>query len=136
MNLFALASPVVSIVNSPVVGRLVRHTGYTTAANGKRTPSYASPETLAMQVQALSGPELALVEGLNIQGVKRAVHLPGDVRGVDRQNGTGGDLITFGTAGNIPAGLRGTTWLVTIVLETWDSAGWCRVAITKQVNAA
>lgn len=135
MNLHAIAGPIVAAVNPMIPGELSRSTGYVTAATGKREPSYAAAETIDMQVQGLTGQELRLVESLNIQGVKRAIHLPGDVQGVDRAKGTGGDLIRFGSGSRVPAGLRGTVWLVTLVMETWDTGNWCRVAAVKQNGA-
>lgn len=132
MKLHAIAAPLAGVVNPLIPGTLLRSTGYVTSAAGKRTPSFAAPETINMQVQALTAPELAQLDSLNIQGIKRAIHLPGDVKGVDRTNNTGGDLITFGTDPAVPAGLRGTTWLVVLVMETWDASDWCRVAVVKQ----
>lgn len=132
MNLHAVAGPIVAAINPPVSGQLRRSTGYTTAANGKRTPTYADPETMDMQVQGLTGKELALVDSLNIQGILRAIHLPGDVKGVDRKSGNGGDLIDFANVTSVPAPLRGTTWLATLIMETWDQGNWCRVLVTKQ----
>ena len=136
MNLHGIASAAVAVVNPPVMGAHVVATGYTTNIARKREPTYADPVTLPMQVQALSGPELELVEGLNIAGVKRAIHLQADARAADRGTGNGGDLIRFPDDTPTPAALRGTEWLVVAVLETWDTAGWCRVAVTKQLPPA
>lgn len=132
MKLHAIAAPLAGVVNPPIPGALLRSTGYATSAAGKRTPSFADPEVMDMQVQALTAPELSQLDSLNIQGIKRAVHLPGDVKGLDRASNTGGDLITFGTDPRVPAGLQGTTWLVVLVMETWDASDWCRVAVVKQ----
>jgi hypothetical protein len=132
VDLHAIAAPFIAAVNPLVPGVLKRSTGYTTAADGKRAPTYAADEPMNMQVQALDGQELKLVESLNIQGIKRAIHLPGDVKGVDRAKNTGGDLVVFGSGAAVPASLRGTTWLVTLVMETWDTGNWCRVAVVKQ----
>lgn len=131
MNLHAIAAPLAGIVNPNIPGVLKQSTGYVTTAAGKREPSYSTSAPMAMQVQALSGPELQLVDSLNIQGVKRAIHLPGDVKGVDRANNSGGDLIVFAAGPGVPASIVGT-WLVALVMETWDSSGWCRVAAVKQ----
>lgn len=132
LNLHALASPFVAIVNPPVPATFLASDGYSTAANGKRTPAYLSGVPTAVQVQALSGGELELMEGLNIQGVKRAMYLSGDVKGVDRASGDGGDLITFGATPDVPAPLQGTVWLVSVVLEAWDATGWCKIGAVKQ----
>lgn len=123
MNLHEMVAGVVAAVNPPVAGTWARSTGYSTSGSGKRTPTYATAVALDMQVQALSGPELALVDGLNIQGIKRAVYLPGNVEGANRPDGKGGDVLTF----------LGKTWLVLMVLETWDSGNWCKVAVAEQL---
>lgn len=133
MKLHAIASPLVAAINPPIAGELHRNTGYTTSPAGKRVSTYADPEALSMQVQGLSAEELRQVDSLNIQGIKRAIHLPGDVQGVDRASGTGGDLVKFGDAA--PGRLRNSTWLVALVMETWDSSEWCRVVVVKQNGA-
>lgn len=132
MKMHAIAAPLAGIVNPPVPGDWLRSTGYTTSAAGLRTPSYDAPVAYKMQVQALTGEELKQLDSLNVQGIKRAIHLPGDVQGADRANSMGGDLITFGSGAGVPAGLQGTTWLVLMVMETWDASDWCRVAVVKQ----
>lgn len=135
MNLHAIAAPYVAIVNPAVPGALLVSSGYTTSAAGKRTPAYAASVAVMVQVQALSSGELELMEGLNIQGVKRGMYLNGDVKGVDRAAGDGGDLITFDSSADVPGALQGTTWLVSVVLETWDTGGWCKVGVVKQNGA-
>lgn len=122
MNLHAIAAPLVGVINQNVVGDLVTNQGYTTDAAGRRTPTLVATAGVRMQVQALSGPELAQLDGLNIQGVKRGVYLYGDVQGVNRPEAKGGDLLRFG----------GREWLVVAVLETWGEAEWCKVAVTLQ----
>lgn len=122
MNLHAIAGPIVGIISGTAIGNLYTNDGYDTLPSGKRGTKYIKTTDVPMQVQALTGPELQLTESLNIQGVKRAVHLMGDVRGVDRASGVGGDILEF----------AGAYWLVGIVLETWDASGWCRVAAIKQ----
>lgn len=135
MNLHAIAAPFVAAVNPHVPAALLINTGYTTSAAGKRAPAFANPVPIMAQVQALSGGELQLMEGLNIQGVKRAMYLYGDVKGVDRAAGDGGDLISFDTSVDVPTPLQGTIWLVSVVLETWDTSGWCKVGTVKQNGA-
>lgn len=122
MNLHAIAAPLVGVINENVVGDLATNQGYTTDAAGRRTPTLVTTAGVRMQVQALSGPELAQLDGLNIQGVKRGVYLHGDVQGVNRPEAKGGDLLRF----------SGKEWLVVAVLETWGEAQWCKVAVTLQ----
>ena len=126
MNLHAIAAPFAAIVNPPVSGVWRRNTGYTTLPSGTRVPRYDDAPDQSFQVQALSGPDLGLVEGLNIQGVERAVFMNGLPNAVDRKTGAGGDLLVFG----------GDTWLVAAVLESWGvgDEAWSRVAVVKQID--
>lgn len=120
MNLHGIASGIVGAVNPPVPIVIKVSTGYTTAADGSRAPSYAAPVTVLGQVQALSYQDLAQMDGLNIQGEKRAVYINGRVDGLIREENKGGDIVTF----------NGHTWLVVLVLEYWPD--WCKFAITRQ----
>lgn len=122
MNLHGLAGPLVGVVNPPVLGTVRVSSGYTTAADGKRSPSYTDIPGVPMQVQSLTGPELKQTEGLNIAGVKRGVYLSGNFETLSRKRSKGGDLLVFG----------GSTWLIVAVLETWPD--WCKVAVTEQVD--
>lgn len=135
LNLHAIVSPMIAAVNPQLAATLSMGAGYSTLPTGKRVPVYLAPLAITAQVQALAGQELTQVEGLNIEGVKRAMYLNGNVSGVDRAAQDGGDLITFGSTPDIPAPLQGTFWLVVMVLEAWDNGGWCKVAVTKQNGA-
>ena len=70
-------------------------------------------------------PDWDRLYALDIQGVLRAAYIQGNVEGINRVRGKGGDLLTF----------NGETWLVVVVLETWDTPGWCKVAINLQTAA-
>jgi len=133
MNLHEIVSPMVGAVNPHVPGAWLRSTGYAITAAGKSVPAYAAPADVAVQVQALSGPDRAHLDGLNIQGVKRAFYLSGNVEGSSRPDAKGGDLITFESGDDVPAPLRGTTWAVAAVLEAWDTGGWSKVAVLEQI---
>ena len=137
MNLHAIAAPIIAVVNPPVTA-LVRFSlgTYTTSADGKRTPDYSAPTALSAQVQALtyrdlqqtSGADHIGAGGLNLQGTRRAIYFFGDVEGVVRVTGQGGDLVTFpGAVGGFPPG---TVWLTVQALETWP--GWCKTVATLQ----
>ncbi len=128
-NLHAIAAPFAAVVTGSVVAQWLASTGYTTAANGKRTPVYDTAAPVDVRVQSLSTPELALLDGMNIQGIKRAVYVSAHVQGDDRKDGKGGDLLKFDYHG------EPTTWLVVTVLEDWDQSGWCKVACVKQIDA-
>lgn len=122
MNLHALAGPIIAAVNPPVLGTVRASTGYTTSAAGKREPTFADFTGVSMQVQALTAKDIEHTDALNIQGVLRGVYMNGNIQGLNRPAGTGGDLLIF----------LGKTWLVVTVLETWDVSGWCKVAVALQ----
>jgi len=122
MNLHAIAAPLVGVINGNVVGDIRVNQGYVTDAAGRRTPNYTNMPGVRMQVQALSGPELAQLDGLNIQGVKRGVYLFGDIQGAVRPEAKGGDVLVFSNR----------VWLVVTVLETWGEAQWCKVVVVLQ----
>lgn len=125
LNLHTMARGFVAIVTGAVKGIWKSNTGAAaTDAAGNRVPVYVDTPDFDMRVQAMSGTELQLMDGLNIQGIKRAVWANGDVQGVDRKTGKGGDLLVF----------HGAVWLVQVVIETWDDSGWCKVGVTKQMD--
>jgi hypothetical protein len=121
-----------SIVNGAIQGinqdstvAWVQSTGYTTASDGTRTPNQVS-QAMQANVQALNGTDLRHMDGLNVQGVMRSVYLYGDVEGIVRAQGKGGDLLQFPMT---PGGTM-QNWLVTQVMETWPT--WARVIVTLQ----
>ncbi|WP_233343478.1 hypothetical protein [Burkholderia cepacia] len=129
MNLHGIVSGVIGTVNPFVPVTLQQSTGYTTALDGERTPTYAtSPQSV--QVQALTAKEIQHLDGLNIQGVLRKAYLNGDWRGVYRATNQGGDLLQFAAVAGVSASLQGTTWKVVQVFETWPD--WCALAIQLQ----
>lgn len=127
MNLHNIISSAISAVNPFITGSFLVSNGYTTTSSGKRVPSYNTPINVQIQMQALSFDELKQVDGLNIQGEKRAMYVNGDFAGVQRPDNQGGDLIT------LPDGSK---WLIVLVLENWNTtAGWTKFAVTRQMGA-
>jgi len=124
IDVHALANRATSRVNPNVPITWVRSTGYTTAADGARTPTTSST-TLAGQVQGLTAEDLRQTDGLNISGIKRSVILRGDIEALVRADGKGGDVLQFKDS-------TGTVrdWLVVLVQETWPT--WCRVIVVQQ----
>lgn len=120
MNVRQLANSAITAVNPNTVVSVLKSTGYTVDANRRQVPSYAAAVTGPAQVQALSGSDLKQLEGLNIQGVMRAIYLRGVLAGVIRPDSTGGDLIL----------IDDQKWLVAKVLEPW--AGWTKAVIVLQ----
>lgn len=121
MNLHGIAGPAVAAVNPMVIVKLQVSAGTTTSADGIRTPTYAAAVDVPAQIQALTYRDLVQVDGLNLNGTKRAIYFYGDIEGVVRPSNRGGDLVTFPD---------GTIWLTAMVLETWPD--WCKVAVVLQ----
>jgi hypothetical protein len=121
VNLNSIANGLVRAVTPNEQLSIQVSTGYTTAANGKRTPTYAAAVTAFGQVQALSASEIQKLDFLNIQGERSAIYIDGRVDGLIRDKKKGGDLITRPDQ---------TVWLVVNVLEYWTD--WCKVAVTRQ----
>lgn len=130
VNLRAAANAVTSTLNPNVRAELRKSVDYTTAADGSRTPNYTI-RPIVLQVQALSYSDIVQLDGLNIEGVRRAVYASTQIAAIIRVMQKGGDLIVFprGVAGVPP---EGTTWLAAHVLERWPD--WCKIAITLQTD--
>ena len=126
MNLHAIVSPAIATVNPFQQFTIKTSTGYTTNPDGSRVPTYAT-SVASGQMQALTYKDLQHLDGLNLNGVQRAIYFTGEVDAIIRAAGKGGDVITD-TNGNV--------YLVTQVLEQWDegSSGpsWVKVAVTLQ----
>ncbi len=126
MNLHSIVSGAIGAVNPLVPIVVTRSTGYTTDATGKQTPTYAAVITVQGQVQPLQYTDIVMLDGLQIQGLRRKLYVPGDIEGIVRVDQKGGDLVTFPDA-TVPAG---TIWKAVLVLEKWPD--WCSVAVTLQ----
>lgn len=124
-NLRALANSRTTTVNPNTIATLRRSSGSTIRPGGVRVPEYSESQ-VSVQVQALSFGDLQQIDGLNIQGVRRALYVNGAVAGVIRAAEKGGDLIVF-PPGTLP---EGDTWLIVHVLEPWSQ--WSKFVITLQ----
>lgn len=120
MNLHNIVSGAIGAINPFVPVSIQQSTGYTTGSDGSQIPSYSTVTTTG-QEQALTGGDILRLNNLNVQGVVCKMYLNGNIEGLVRATGKGGDLLTFG----------GRTYLVSAVLERW--ADWCCVALTMQV---
>jgi hypothetical protein len=133
VNLHNIVRGAISAVNPDILGTWRESTGYTTSAAGRPTPTYTDHTAVRMQVQALTGKDLMHEAFMSMQGVKRSVYAQGNIQGVVRPDGTGGDILQF------PQNRGGTVrnWLVVCVLETWtpDAGGWCKVGVVLQPEA-
>lgn len=122
MDLRGIANSVSSCVNPNEIVTVERSTGYTIGDGRRQVPTYAAPVTGPAQIQALDGDDLKQIEGLNVQGVMRAIYLRGSLAGVVRPDQKGGDIIKR-KAGS-------ETWLVVKVLESWPN--WTKAVIVLQ----
>lgn len=125
MNLFNTTSSLIGIVSPQISVVWQQSTGYTTSAAGTRTPTFTT-QTVQAQVQGLAASDLRHIDGLNIQGEKRSVHLYGNVQGAVRADQQGGDILQFP---EVPNGAV-RNWRVINVMETWPT--WCRVIVVLQ----
>ena len=131
MNLHAIVRGAITVVNADVAATLRRSTGFTIQPDGTQVPDYTDVTGVPVQAQALSYQDLRQLDGLNIQGVRRAAYLNGAAMGIVRNLQIGGDLFIF-PAGTMP---EGDTWLVAYVLEQWGPGPeWCKVALTLQTD--
>lgn len=130
MNLHSIVRRAIGTVNPDIAGTWRENTGAQETPDGRTVPAYTDHPGIPMQVQALSGKDLQHEAFVSMQGVKRSVYVQGNVQGVARPDGSGGDRLVF------PADRGGASreWLVVVVLETWtpDSAGWCKVGVVLQ----
>lgn len=122
MNLHGIVRGVITSVNPDVPLSIRLNQGWTTSATGKRTPILSDPiEGVYGQIQSLTFRDLTQIEGLNLQGTRRAIYINGAIDGLVRQTNQGGDLVTTPD---------GVVWLVAIVLEHWPD--WVKCAVTQQ----
>ena len=122
MNLHQIVSGVIAAVNPLVMCRLIKNNlGYTTAEDGTTTPVAQDPIFIPCQIQALEYNDISQLDGMNIQGERRAVYLNGDWEGVVRVGQDGGDSLMMPD---------GTVWLCVFTLENWPD--WTKMAVTLQ----
>lgn len=122
MNLNSIAAGAVGAVNPQTKAMLSISAGYVTSPDGTQVPAYLRPKGVMLQVQALTGKDLAQLDNLNIQGSTQAVYVNGDVEGVVKPDGKGGDLLVF----------NHQIWLTTAVLERWGQ--WVKIAVIRQTK--
>lgn len=80
--------------------------------------------SLLAQIQPMTKSDLMQLEGLNLNGDKKAIYLNGSIDGVVRVELKGGDLVTTP---------NGQVWLVVQNLEGFDAtAGWTKAAMVLQ----
>lgn len=125
-NLHGIVRGAVTTVNPDVIYAWKSSTGSIVGAGRKPVPQYAADVLVRGNPQALTYKDLMQLDGVNMNGVKRAIYLYGQVDGVVRVNAKGGDLLVEQVTGD--------TWLVVQPLEQWNDK-WCKVAVTLQNGA-
>lgn len=131
VNLNAVVAPIIGAISpqQPVTVYLSAGPG-ATAADGSRAPTYADSFEAVAQIQPITTGDMRKLEGLNLQGAFEKLYLNGQLRGLQRINSLGGDLVVLPD---------GTTYLVKAVLEAWRfvsaGEGWCAVAAVLQNDA-
>lgn len=125
MNLHGIVSGAISTINPFVPGSMQISTGYTTAEDGSRVSTYGTVHG-SLQVQALTYQDLKQLDGVNMNGERRAIYFYGQFNGVLRPAKKGGDLVT------VAKGVNAGIWLIAQVLEQWPD--WCKAAVTRQLN--
>lgn len=128
MDLHGIVRGAITSVNPDVSAILRRSTGYTVDADFQQVPTYQDLP-ISAQVQALSYQDLRQIDGLNINGTRRAVYLSGSAMATVRNLQAGGDLVVF-PVGTLPGG---DIWLVAYVLEQWPD--WAKCVLTLQNGA-
>jgi hypothetical protein len=130
VNLRAIANRMTSGINPNITASLRKGIGYTVGHGFKGAAEYAAPADIVVQIQALTKRDVEHLDSLNISDCEIACYSNAQLTCVDRKDQSGGDLLRFTN----PA--TGTTdiWLATAVLEAWPTAGWSRIALTKQLD--
>ncbi|AYP69218.1 hypothetical protein Edno5_0012 [Edwardsiella phage Edno5] len=122
MNIRSLANRAIQRVNPNITAVLKKYAGETIGPGCKPIPSYLPDQNVTIQLQPLSKGDLQHVDGLNIQGLVKSIHVYGNYFSVQRELEQGGDLFI----------IDGHTWLVVEPIELWDS--WCRLIVNLQVS--
>jgi hypothetical protein len=128
MNLHGIVRGAIGSVNPEIIAQLYRSNGYTKAPDFSQVPAYLPPEDVPVQVQSLTYTDLQKLDGLNIEGQRRAVYVSGRWSGVIRADEKGGDLLEFPDVPNGPM----RRWLAVQALETWPD--WVKLAVTEQTD--
>lgn len=122
MNLHKIANSAIRRVNPNIEAVARRYIGEVDLPGRKRGPQYAPEETITIQFQPLTKGDLQHVDGLNIQGLFKSIHVNGSFYSVNREMQKGGDLFI----------VDGQTWLVIEPLELWPD--WSRLLVCLQVD--
>lgn len=124
VNLRARANVLTSRINPNISIGLRSYAGYSVGPDGSTGPTYLPERPVIGQVQALGKRDIDHLSMLNISDAERMVYVNEQLQATDRKAQTGGDLLTF----------EGAVWLVVAIVEGWTTAGWCRAAVSRQMD--
>lgn len=112
MNLHGIVSPYISAVNPSIICTLERSIGHTIPDDGPgiATPEFARFPNLSCQIQPLSSSDLQHTDGLNITSYHKAIYISGPLKGANRTEVRGGDVLLMP---------NGTQWKIVQVIEAW-----------------
>lgn len=99
-----------------------KYSGEVMGPGRKPVPQYEPDEAIIIQFQPLTKGDLQHVDGLNIQGLFKSIHVNGSFYSVNREMQKGGDLFI----------VDGKAWLVIEPLELWTD--WSRLLVCLQVD--
>jgi len=125
MNLHAIVRSAITSVNPDITATLRRYQGEVMGAGRKPVPTYYPDESVTLQLQPLTKGDMMHVDGLNIEGLFKSIHINGALYSVNRTMKKGGDLFI----------IDGQTWLVIEPIELWNT-GWCRLLVCLQTDGA
>lgn len=122
MNLHRIVSAAIGRVNPFIEARVKVSDGFEMGPGRKQVPKYLPSQPITIQLQPLSGEDLKHVDGMNLQGLLKSIHVNGSFYGTNREKSIGGDLFIIGNE----------TWLVIEPMELWPD--WCRLLVQLQVT--
>jgi hypothetical protein len=122
LNLRKAANSATKSINPNISAILRKYAGETIGPGRTPQPSYFPDQPVTIQLQPLSKGDLKHVDGMNIQGLVKSIHVNGNYFSVQREMEQGGDIFV----------INGETWLVVEPIELWDS--WCRLLVNLQVS--
>ena len=123
MQIRNIANSITRAVNPNITAISRRYKGQTIGAGRKQVPEYYDDVTVTIQLQPMNAGEIRHVDGLNIQGLVKAIYINGSYYGVNRTMQKGGDLFI----------IDGKTWLVIEPSELWTD--WTRCLACLQVDS-
>lgn len=122
MNLHSIVRNAINHVNPFIEAQVMVSDGFEIGPGRKQVPKYLPAQSVSIQLQPLSRGDLQHVDGMNIQGLCKSIHINGNFYGTNREKSIGGDLFIIGSE----------TWLVIEPMELWPN--WSKLLVQLQVT--